>query len=140
MTSDEDVIEHRLTLFRGPPVIRCYRQGEVLNEAAQAAIPGIVAESGRRLSDLHWYTRCLNEHIARGVNAEDGVISHFSEARFKSQALLDEVPLSQGMVYADLNLIRAAMAIGVTCRRSAAGARDGWRRGLLWRHCRFVSY
>jgi len=52
----------------------------------------------------------LNEFIARAANKEDGVKGRFWESRFKCQVLLDEAGIVAGMVYVDLNLIRAGVA------------------------------
>lgn len=108
--SDIEVVERWMQLFAGTPLMRRYAKGEQLSQDEQATAREIVGQWRRRLSDLSWFMRCLNEHIARRANAEDGCTGHFWEARFRSQALLDDIALLRGMVYVDLNPIRASLA------------------------------
>ena len=64
----------------------------------------------KRLSNLSWFMGQLNEFIARAANKEDGIKGRFWESRFKSQVLLDDTAILAGMVYVDLNTIRAGKA------------------------------
>lgn len=105
--SDAEVIERWLKLFRGPPLIHRCLLAETLTEAEQEKVAEIVADWRARLADISWFMRCLNEHIARQANQEDGCSGRFWEGRFKCQALLDEQALLTCMAYVDLNPIRA---------------------------------
>jgi hypothetical protein len=77
---------------------------------ALLASPHRIAQLRKRLCSLSWFMGRLNEFIARSANAEDKVKGRFWESRFKCQALLDDIATIAGMVYVDLNLIRAGLA------------------------------
>jgi len=108
--SDVEVARRWMKLFGGKPLVRSFVAGETLSEAQRNTALGLIAEYRKRLFDISWFMRCLNEPIARMANAEDNVTGRFWEGRFKSQALLDRAALVAAMAYVDLNPIRAGMA------------------------------
>ena len=107
---DREVARRWMKLFGGMPLVRSFAAGEKLSHAQLTAVDLNITEYRKRLFDISWFMRCLNEPIARMANAEDNVTGRFWEGRFKSQALLDESALIAAMAYVDLNPIRAGMA------------------------------
>jgi REP element-mobilizing transposase RayT len=107
--SQEEVVARWTALFNAPPLVARWQNG--LAGQAEREAAAIIIEGWRaRLSDISWYMKCLNEHLARRANAEDNCTGRFWEGRFRSQALLDEAGLLTAMTYVDLNPIRAGIA------------------------------
>lgn len=114
--SRDEVLERWSQLFSGNPVVKQYlalADDEKADDALLWKVDELVEIYRKRLFDLSWFMRVLNESIARMANKEDGVKGHFWEGRFKSQALLDEQAVLSVMAYVDLNPIRANMAEGL---------------------------
>jgi REP element-mobilizing transposase RayT len=106
---DREVIDRWAQLFQLPSVVRRWQEGEARDEEIAVARQ-LVARWRRRLIDISWFMRCMNEYLARQANAEDDCTGRFWEGRFKSQALLDEAGLLTAMAYVDLNPVRAGIA------------------------------
>jgi REP element-mobilizing transposase RayT len=104
-----EVVEQWTKLHSTPTLVDRWRTGEC-GEAEHEVVERLIELWRRRLSDISWYMRALNEHLARRANAEDGCKGRFWEGRFKSQALLDDAGLLTAMVCVDLNPIRAGVA------------------------------
>ncbi|MGH8179233.1 MAG: transposase [Steroidobacter sp.] len=107
--SAEEIIERWSRLFRVPSIVKRWREGAALDAETDIAMH-VVELWRQQLSDISWFMRCLNEHLARRANAEDQCTGRFWEGRFKSQALLDEAGLLTAMAYVDLNPVRAGIA------------------------------
>jgi REP element-mobilizing transposase RayT len=108
--SDTEVIQRWHTLYAGNLLSHEYLAGKDLHDAQIKVVAELVTEWRARLMSISWFMKALNEDIARQANAEDNCTGRFWEARFKSQALLDEKALATCMAYVDLNPIRAQMA------------------------------
>ncbi|MEP4544649.1 MAG: hypothetical protein ABJ000_00620 [Saccharospirillum sp.] len=108
--TERQVIERWHRLYSGNFLTQQYMAGKDLYEEQLKAIAELATEWRERLMSISWFMRALNEDIARQANAEDGCTGRFWEARFKSQALLDEKALATCLAYVDLNPIRAQIA------------------------------
>ena len=107
--SEKEVATRWRALFKGNLLVDRWLQSESLSEAECVAVSEVLALWRKRLMDISWFMRCLNESIARMANEEDGCKGRFWENRFKSQALLDETAILSCMMYVDLNPVRAAV-------------------------------
>ena len=108
--SEQEVARRWEMLFSLPLLVQKYLKGELSIKAEIRVAQDVLAEQRRRLVDLSWYMRSLNESIARRANEEDQCTGRFWEGRFKSQAILDEAGLLACCVYVDLNPVRAGVA------------------------------
>jgi len=97
-------------LYSLPYLCDKYLKGKITNKSEMREVKKMAKKFRKRLMNISWFMKCLNEYIAVKANAEDNCKGHFWESRFKSQALLDERALLTCMAYVDLNPIRAAMA------------------------------
>jgi len=108
--SDEAVAERWGKLFQVPMLVSRYIKGLSDTAAERKAAQTFIEQWRERLADLSWYMRCLNEHLARRANEEDGCTGRVWEGRFKSQALLNEAAVLTCMSYVDLNPVRGGSA------------------------------
>ncbi|WP_067586716.1 transposase [Endozoicomonas ascidiicola] len=108
--SMKEVLHRWSQLFSGPMLVQRYLAGATMGEADLIKVEEFAEKYRHRLKDISWFMRCLNEHLAREANREDGCKGRFWEGRYKSQALLDEAALLTCMAYVDLNPVRAKMA------------------------------
>jgi len=108
--SDREILERWASLFKGPLLVQKWLNGESLGAEQREAVSACINLYRKRLNDLGWFMKCLNEPIARQANKEDGCTGHFWESRYKSQALLTEEAVLSAMAYVDLNPVRAGLA------------------------------
>src|SRR5690606_15759941 len=107
--SREQVVERWTQLFRAPPVVERWSNGKAI-QAEREMAECIIDKWRKRLCDLSWFMKCLNEHLARRANEDDNCDGRFWQGLFRSQALLDEAGIPTAMAYVDLNPVRAGIA------------------------------
>ena len=107
--SMKEVIRRWHLLYQGTLLSQKFQKSNSLSKAELFSLEETAEVYRKRLFDISWLMRNLNEHIARQANKEDGCTGRFWEGRFKSQALLDESAVLACMAYVDLNPIRAKM-------------------------------
>lgn len=111
--STEEVIQRWHKLYKGTLLTQRYMSPKLRKDFNETHIKTVELTADvwrKRLFDISWFMRALNEYIARAANKEDDCTGHFWEGRFKSQALLDESALAACMAYVDLNPVRANIA------------------------------
>jgi REP element-mobilizing transposase RayT len=108
--SNTEVIRRWCCLYKGNLLSQRFMRGDHLSRAELDVLQQRIEVWRGRLSDISWFMKQLNESIARAANIEDSCKGRFWEARFKSQALLDEKALLACMAYVDLNPVRAGIA------------------------------
>ena len=108
--SDAEVARRWLCVFG--PRTRSARD-VAAQQATLLADPARLSEIRKRLGDLSWYMRCLNEYIARRANQEEDCTGRFWDGRFDSRSLPDIQAAHACMVYNDLNPLRAGMVARV---------------------------
>jgi len=107
--SNHQICERWGKIYSLPVIVQRWQKGELNSDSQKEVALSVIAEWRKRLSNISWFMRCLNEFIARKANKEDDCTGRYWEGRFKSQALLDEKALLTCMAYVDLNPIRAKM-------------------------------
>jgi REP element-mobilizing transposase RayT len=105
-----EVLKRWHQLFKGTLLTQKYSNNKQLSKFELLMVESTADIYRKRLIDISWFMRSLNESIARQANREDDCTGHSWEGRFKSQALLDEGALLSCMAYVDLNPIRAEIA------------------------------
>ena len=106
----QEVVEQWHKIYKGNFLSQRFIKNETLSQAELNLLKKSAEIWRERLHCISWFMSALNEHIARRANIEDEVTGKYWEARFKSQALLDETAVLSCMAYVDLNPIRASMA------------------------------
>ena len=129
-----EVLERWHRLYKGTLLTNQYLNGDTLSEPLLDMVKATAEIYRQRLIDISWFMRYINEGVARAANQEDDCKGRFWEARFKSQALLDEVAIAACMAYVDLNPIRANIAktpetsshtsVKLRCEQATASQQD----------------
>ncbi|WP_145354819.1 hypothetical protein [Roseimaritima multifibrata] len=89
------------------------KNGGKITESEIAKIvndPEVVEEYRERLSNISWFVRQMCQTLSRRCNKEDGVTGRLFGNRFKLNRLPTEEEILAGMLYVDLNPIRAGLA------------------------------
>jgi hypothetical protein len=73
----DEVIKRWYQLFNGNLLVDRYLAGETLSPGHLGAVEDVVTVWRKRLYDISWFMKCLNETIARAANKEDNCTGKF---------------------------------------------------------------
>ncbi len=73
----DEVIARWYRLYHDNLLVDSYIKGETLSPAHFDAVVDVTNIWRKRLYDISWFMKCLNEHIAREANKEDNCIGKF---------------------------------------------------------------
>ena len=85
-----EIISRAHQVVTGHDVSHKYLNHQTIEPHERDQLDLFVDNWRKRLFDISWFMKSLNEGIARRANKEDDCTGHFWEARCKSQPLLDE--------------------------------------------------
>ena len=74
---DKEVVKRWKRLFRGVLLVDRYMARQCGTDAEADKALEVIGLWRERLSDISWYMRCLNDHIAREANKQDWMIIFF---------------------------------------------------------------
>src|SRR5690606_3555719 len=90
---DHDVANRWTQIYKGTELLRRWLNNQPMSAAEEQSVQETIEEYRRRLQDLGWFMKTINEPLARQANREDECRGHFFEARYTSQALVSEQAL-----------------------------------------------
>ena len=64
-------------MHKGTLLTQMFARGDMLSEGQTLTLDDTIAQYRRRLHDISWLMRNLNEYIAREANKEDGCTGRF---------------------------------------------------------------
>ena len=75
--TNNDIVRRWHLLHKGTLLTQMFARGDILSEGQTLTFDDTIAQYRRRLHDISWLMRNLNEYIAREANKEDGCTGRF---------------------------------------------------------------
>ena len=75
--TNNDIVPRWHLLHQGTLLTQMFARGDILSEGQTLTFDDTIAQYRRRLHEISWLMRNLNEYIAREANKEDGCTGRF---------------------------------------------------------------
>ena len=75
--TDNEIVRRWHLLHHGTLLTQMFATGDTLSQGQQLTLDDTITEYRRRLHDISWLMRNLNEHIAREASKEDNFTGRF---------------------------------------------------------------